>query len=168
MKSQEKKNRIKIDGTEIEVTVEMKKSWYKMINDTRNEARKKGTCGQTSYWRCNGDCAICPWHFSGIFVSYEETFMTDEPERGVAYGEHLAADHAPGPAEIAEQTDTVERMLAQARLICEDGDLILKMCMEKLSSYEIGNRLGISQTKAYRRIQKLMNELRGYYIRNFE
>ena len=94
--------------------------------------------------------------------------MTDEPERGVACGEHLAVDSEPGPAEIAEQTDTIERMLAQARLICEDGDLILTMCMEKLSSYEIGNRLGISQTKAYRRIQKLMNELRGYYIRNFE
>ena len=70
MKSQEKKITIKINGIEIEITGEMKRSWYKMINDTRNDARKNGTCGQTSYWRCNGDCAICPWHFSGIFVSY--------------------------------------------------------------------------------------------------
>ena len=34
------KTTIKIDGIEIEITGEMKRSWYKMINDTRNEARK--------------------------------------------------------------------------------------------------------------------------------
>ena len=38
------KTTIKIDGIEIELTGEMKRSWYKMINDTRNEARKNGTC----------------------------------------------------------------------------------------------------------------------------
>ena len=168
MESQEKKITIKINGIEIEITGEMKRSWYKMINDTRNEARKNGTCGQTNYWRCNGDCAICPWHFSGIFVSYEETFMTDDPEHSVAYGEHLAVDPTPGPAEIAEHTDTIERMLAQARLICEDGDLILTMCMEKLTSYEIGSRLGIPQKTANRRIRKLLKELRDYYVTNFE
>jgi DNA-directed RNA polymerase specialized sigma24 family protein len=162
------KTTIKIDGIEIEITGEMKRSWYKMINDTRNEARKNGTCGQTSYWRCDGDCAICPWHFSGIFVSYEETFMTDEPDHSVAYGEHLAADTEPGPAEIAEYSDTIERMLAQARLICEDGDQILTMCMAKRTSYEIGNRLGIPQKTAHRRIRKLQNELREYYCKNFE
>ena len=168
MDPRESKITITINGEEIEISKEMKGAWYKMINDTRNEARKNGTCGQTTYWCCNGDCAACPWHFSGIFVSYEETFMTDAPEHSVAYGEHLAVDPAPGPAEFAEHMDTIERMLAQARLICEDGDLILTMCMEKLSSYEIGNRLGIPQKTAYRRMRKLLKELREYYIKNFE
>ena len=94
--------------------------------------------------------------------------MTNGPKHGVAYGEYLGADPAPGPEEIVEQADTVERMLAHARRICEDGDLILKMCMDQLSSYEIGRQLGIPQKTAYRRIQKLKSELHKYYVENFE
>ncbi len=175
------KTTITINGIKVEVNEEIKRSWYKMINDTRNEARKNATCGQESYWRCGGDCAICPWQISGKIVSYEEAFMTNGPVHGVAYGEHLDADRmrgaangehlgpdpAPDPAEIAEQADTVERMLAHARRTCEDGDLILKMCMDQLSSYEIGRQLGIPQKTAYRRVKKLMTELREYYINNF-
>ena len=154
MASGEKKITIRINGIKIEITEEIKRSWYKMINDTRHEAQRNGTCGQADYRRCSGDCALCPRQLTGNFVSYEEAFTT--------------ADPAPGPAETAEQADTLERMLAQARSLCEDGDLILTMCMEKLSSHEIGSRLGIPQKTAYHRIRRLLKELRDYYKENFE
>ena len=54
-----------------------------------------------------------------------------------------------------------------ARLVCEDGDLILAMRMEGLSSHEIAKRLDTPQKTMYRRIRKLMAAVGQYYIMNF-
>ena len=88
-------------------------------------------------------------------------------EKNNTHGKHLPADIIPSPSEVYEQKDTVERILKYAREVCPDGDLILTMRMENLSTYEIAERLGIPQKTIYRRLKKVVEACGKYYIEHF-
>ncbi len=156
---------LKINGQKVQINNEIKGAWFKMINNTRNTARSTHSCGQSDYRLCCGDCPLCPWKVSGIIMSFSNTHFNGDTE--TIPGGFVLADAAPGPDEIAESDDTVERILKYARTVCEDGDLILTMRMEGLPGKEIASRLAVPKRTMERRIKKLMAEIRDYYINFF-
>ncbi len=158
---------IHIEGNEVQINNEIKGAWYKMINDTRNLARRNHTCGQANYRLCCGDCPLCPWQLQGNILSINESPLGNCTEMDILPGESIPADTAPGPAEIVETSDTIQRILKYASSICEDGDLILAMCIEGLPSQKIAIRMGIPRRTMDYRIKKIQKEVRKYYIEFF-
>lgn len=163
----EKPITIRINKKNVPVSKEIKGAWYEMINRNRYFARKTYSCGQPDFRVCCGDCPLCPWYRQGIVWNFGEERIGDGADIDSMSGTYAPVDNSPGPAELAESRDTVERVLKYARSVCEDGDLILAMRMEGLSSHEIAKRLDTPQKTMYRRIRKLMAAVGQYYIMYF-
>lgn len=163
----ESKITITLNGEEIGISKEMKGAWYKMINDVRRLAYKTCSCSQTDFRQCCGDCQLCHWSRPGILVPLHEDLDGFGYDGNVLRTKLTPANDEPGPADIVESADTVERLLKHARSVCKDGNLILAMTAEKLSSYEIAHRLGLSQTAICHRLKKIRAAVKAYYIENF-
>jgi DNA-directed RNA polymerase specialized sigma24 family protein len=167
MKNPKTTNTITINDRKIINSKEQQRALYKMINDNRREAQRTHSCGQSDYRRCCGDCPLCPWYRPGILITLEEERMGNGYDKENTHGKYLPTDITPGPSEVYEQKDTVERILKYAREVCPDGDLILTMRMENLSTYEIAERLEIPQKTAYRHLKKVVEECGKYYLEHF-
>jgi len=160
--------KITINGQEIEIDDQIKGAWYKMINDVRRSAHNTNSCGQSDYRRCCGDCLICPWHCCGIFVSIEDDFRNnDYSSQNGKSTEYMPIEYVNGPEEQIVYEDMLAHILRYAGKVCENGDLILTMHMEKLSTSEIAKRLNIPQRTAYDRLRKVLIKVQSYYLKYF-
>ena len=158
---------INFNGTDVEINESMKRAWYKMINDTRRYAKKKQMCAQKNYMHCCGDCALCPWIVASPVEIHEAGFAGKLNSPDTLFNLEDLVDENPGPEELVEYADMLDHLFEHARSICKDGDLILTMIIEKLSTHEIARRLGITQSTAYYRINKVLNSVRRYYLEHF-
>ena len=69
MKAQENTRYITCSKQQVSVTEEVWKAWNQPKDKTFHEAHKAGTCGNSNFATCCGDCALCQWNKEGLFIS---------------------------------------------------------------------------------------------------
>ncbi|MBQ6527042.1 MAG: sigma-70 family RNA polymerase sigma factor [Clostridia bacterium] len=156
---------ITINHEKITVTKEVRTAWDQAKDRVFYQARKEGTCGNSSFATCCGDCGLCRWSKEGIRISLDNEkyhFHCSEngPKRDFSPTEKVA-----DPADIVSEEDAARRLLDFARKVCPSGDAILSMHAEGCSTYEIAEETGIPQKTVHRRLLKLKQHM-ARYIRN--
>ncbi len=165
MKTQENTRYITVNKQQISVTEEVWKAWNRVKDQTFHEAHKAGTCGNSNFATCCGDCALCKWNKEGIVIS-----LDDETNHFHCCDHGPKRDYSPvkkvaDPADILSDDDQFERVLSFAKKLCADGDIIFRLHYEQYSTYAISEETGIPQKTVYRRIQKITAELQKNWSR---
>ena len=151
---------IKVGNQKVEVSDEVIKFQDRMINRTYHEARKIRACSCPSYRQCRGECAACRWQTEGAFISYDnESVGSCISSARDAYLFNPAANPR-DPFEIVAERELFENACRRAGEICEKGDVILRMNYEKYSTHEIADAIGVPQKTVYRRLQRILADLR--------
>ena len=151
---------IKVGKQKVEVSDEVIKFQDKMNNRTYHEARKIRACSCPSYRQCRGECAECRWRTEGAFASYDdESVGSCISSARDAYLFNPAANPR-DPFEIVAEQELFENAYRRAGKICEKGDVILRMNYEKYSTHEIADAIGVPQKTVYRRLQRILADLR--------
>lgn len=151
---------IKVGKQKVEVSDEVIKFQDKMNNRTYHEARKIRACSCPSYRQCRGECAECRWRTEGAIASYDdESVGSCISSARDAYLFNPAANPR-DPFEIVAERELFENACRRAGEICEKGDVILRMHIEKHTVREIADATGIPFKTVHRKLQAILTELR--------
>lgn len=146
-----------VDGQKVYLNQEQQKAWDKMINDVRNEARRRGSCGQPNYHLCFGDCEQCPWYRQGRIEGYLEGNTADGNLITSANAGSMSMEQA-----LCYQ-DTVDRLLQYARNAEVQGEEILRMrLLDEMPIRQIASELGLSKTVVERRLHRMLTYIRTH------
>jgi len=135
------------------------KVWDKFINDTRNEARRKGTCSQPDFHLCFGDCERCPYKVAGKMISMDDGRYGD----GFSIGPYAPADKPAELEDVVAARITLEIVMNKAALLERNGDHILRLRLEEgLSTHKIADRLDMRQSTVNDELNRLLRFFREH------
>ena len=149
-----------VNGQKIPLTDAQGKAWYEMINGNRRYARNFGTCGQSDYRKCNGDCCRCPYVREGAFL-----YMDDQERygEGVAFGPLAPAEAVATPEERAVEEETWRWLYREADKQEKRGKEILFLSLEEgLSAHQIAERTGMAKSTVVDRLNRLLDFIRQH------
>ena len=150
---------IKVGNQKVEVSKEVRKCWNQMKDRVYNEARKIQACSCPSFRKCRGECTSCPWQIEGAFISYDdESVGSCISSTRDAYLLNPAGNPR-DPFEIAAEHELFENACKRAREICDRGDVILQMSVEKYTVREIADVTGIPFKTVHRKLQAIRKDL---------
>lgn len=153
-----------LDGTKVMLTEEQFHAWKKTIYAERNNAHRTGSCGQSDYRRCSGDCGMCRWARNGKNVHIDSSAHANEFAPGVI--SHSAS-------QFSIEDYVVDKLLSisiyrYAGSIVPRGDAILfHYAEEGLSVVKIAECLGIPRETVRYRLNVLLRKLREDYEQLF-
>lgn len=164
MEKQTKQNYIMVDGQRVYLSQSQQKAWDKLINDTRNDARRTKSCMQPDYRLCIGDCGLCAWRGEGILVSVDDENFEDS----LCHAERASLSIESPENQLLEK-DTMARLLTYAREAYPGGDRILELALSfGYSSQEISDITGIPYQTANRRLKMMLEYIRVHRSYFFE
>jgi len=138
----------------------------------RYRARRDGKCGTSAYWKCDGDCDLCPYAQQGFnMIPLEIAFKvppdqdTDDELDPVA---NIPDIVTPFPDVIVADRDLLARLMKRLDELVPDGGEIFRMMTENYTDREMTKELCLKQqsTLSYRKrkVQAFIEAHKDEYI----
>ena len=166
MANKDKMYFIPVNGTLVEVSEEVYRSYYQPIWRTRYHAQKNGECRCTKaqLWKCDGVCPGCPFYAAGKKVSIDTPIGGEDDE--LTLGDTLA-DDAPSAESILMDKELLDALYDELNRLDPEGKRICELLMYH-SEREAADIMGMACStfkRHWAKIQaELQDKLKEYYL----
>lgn len=145
MSNNDKHYFIPVNGTPIEVSEEVYRTYYRPIWNTRYHAQHNGECCCTKeqLWQCDGVCPGCSFYTAGRKVSTSTPIGSED--NGVTLEDTLA-DTAPSVESVLMEEELLTALYKELERLDPDGKRICKLLLEGKSEREIAKDMGKRQS----------------------
>lgn len=165
MQSNDKKYFIPVNGTIIEVSEEVYRTYYRPIWNTRYHAQKNGECRCTKaqLWKCDGVCPGCSFYTAGKKVSIDTPIGGGDDELTLC---DTMADDAPSAESLLMDKELLDALYDELIHLDPEEKRICELLMFH-SEREAAEIMCLSRStfkRHWAKIQaKLQDKLKDYY-----
>ena len=158
--------------TEVTVSPEVYEYLYREKEKARYRARRDGKCSTSSYWKCDGECDLCPYLQQGfnmipLDVAFRASSDQDSDEEFDPVG-NIPDSSAPLLDTIVSDRDLLTRLMKRLDELVPNGGQIFQMMAEEYTDREMTRELNLKQqsTLSYRKkkVQAFLEEHRSDYF----
>lgn len=138
----------------------------------RYRARRDGKCGTAAYWKCDGECDLCPYAQQGFnMIPLDFAFKaSSDPDSDDEFDpvDNIPDSSTPLPDSIVADRDLLVRLMKRLDELVPDGGQIYRMLTEEYTDREMTKELHLKQqsTLNYRKkkVQAYLKEHRDEYF----
>ena len=142
----------------VQIPEEVYKAIYPDIWKALQRMQRSGQCNcpKSLLWKCDADCAICPYRTSGRFISFDTPIDDTED---LTIGDTIASDD-PSPEAIALDGALLDALYDELNHLDPDGRYICKLLMQGKTEREIAADMGKRQSTINYQKNKIFSILR--------